>query len=204
MAATVYIMSMRKPQDARDLAGDGVVVNTTSKAKNSWQTDLSPFHLGPCPLYCGFTGLVMENSWQYAKVYKCHVDEYGDPTEEYWKWAKAGWANPEPQRYPMGRGARPLYSLWDGEKLGYIEARKKIYAPLYVEAVQKTAGWKFLVHVFYNSPSIVLRDYDGYRHDTAKMSLTEVLNCPTKIMGHAFVLKMRLTKDVALEQLELR
>jgi hypothetical protein len=35
----------------------------------------------------------------------------------------------------QGRGAKPLYSLWDGEKLGYIDARKRIYAPLYASAV---------------------------------------------------------------------
>jgi hypothetical protein len=35
----------------------------------------------------------------------------------------------------MGRGAKPEYSLWDGERLDYIEARKRIYAPLYARAV---------------------------------------------------------------------
>jgi len=33
----------------------------------------------------------------------------------------------------MGRGVKPLYSLWDGKKLGYIEARIAIYDPLYIE-----------------------------------------------------------------------
>jgi hypothetical protein len=73
----------------------------------------------------------MENAWQYAKVYSCHTNpNSGAPTQEYWKWAREGWNNPSPVRFPMGRGAKPEYSLWDSQRLGYIEARKKIYAPL--------------------------------------------------------------------------
>lgn len=71
----------------------------------------------------------MENAWQYAKVYKQHTHN-GAPTSDYWDWARAGWSNPSAVRFPMGRGAKPEYSLWDGQRLGYIEARKKIYAPL--------------------------------------------------------------------------
>jgi hypothetical protein len=39
------------------------------------------------------------------QVYKQHVDPVtGEPTAEYWQWAKEGWANPAPVRFPMGRG----------------------------------------------------------------------------------------------------
>jgi len=220
MPATVYVTGMRNPAEARRLADEagpngGAVVNTTSKAANSWETHLSPFFLGPCPLYDGYTAAVMENAWQFCKVYKQHTDEYGDPTEAYWEWAKEGWTDAKPHRYPMKRGAKPEYSLWKGEKLGYIDARKRIYAPLYAEAVQKTQGWQRLVRLYNDCDVLVLRDYDGYRHDlgpdstgwtgNGPMTLSDVLNCPYKIMGHAFVLKMLLTDDLeSLDQLELR
>jgi hypothetical protein len=207
MPANIIVMGMRSVAEANNIATahNGVVVNTTSKAKNNWQTDLSPFHLGPCPLYDGYTAAVMENAWQYAKVYKQHTDSSGDPTEAYWNWAKQGWTSTVPVRYPMGRGARPEYSLWKGEHLGYIDARKRIYAPLYAEAVQKTKGWQRLVQLYHERDTIILRDYDGYRHDKDNMSLSDVLNEPRKIMGHAFVLKMLLTDDMeSLDQLELR
>lgn len=48
------------------------------------------------------------------------------------------------------------------------------------------------------------RTADGYDHDNLGMSLTEVLNNPQRKMGHAFVLKMLLTKDAALKHLHLR
>ena len=57
------------PRD-RKQAGE-TVVNTTSRA--GWSSDLSPFLLGPVPLYKGAPieeSQTMENAWQYAKVYK--------------------------------------------------------------------------------------------------------------------------------------
>ena len=120
-----------------------MVVNVCSNSDDIWSTDLSPFRLGPCRLYAGITSLNMENAWQFAKVYEQHQTN-GEPNAAYWAWAYNGWADPTACRYPMGRGAKPSFSLWEGVKLGYIEARKQIYALLYAEAVQKTAGFKHL------------------------------------------------------------
>lgn len=101
-------------------------------------------------------------------------------------------------RYPMGRGARPLYSWWDGKKLGYIEARKRIYVPLYAEAVVRTSGWKRLSALYDTEPLLVLRDFDGYDHAPLGMSLQNVLRDPTRKMGHAFVLAMLLSGDLCI------
>ena len=199
MPATIRIVNMyTKTSDC-----GGIVVNTTSKAADDWQRDLSPFHLGPCDLYDGHESQNMENAWQYSKVYAKHAEDR-KPTEEYWEWAKEGWDNPRAVRYPMGRGARPLYSLWQGEELGYIDARKKIYAPLYAEAVQRTQGWNRLKGLYENEKLIVLRDYDGYYYASRNETLTDVLNNPSKKMGHAFVLAMLLHEDDSLSQVDLR
>lgn len=179
-------------------------VDTTSKA-DDWQRDLSPFHLGPCELYGGQTAQNMENAWQFSKVYDEDTDDNGDPTKGYWAWARLGWADTDPHRYPKGKGAVPRYSLWDGERLGYIDARKRIYGPLYAEAVQRTTGWQTLLELYQNSQELYLRDWDGWSMTRHGMnSLAEVLNNPRKKMGHAFVLAMLLTNDPALEQMELR
>lgn len=146
----------------------------------------------------GLTGLNMENCWQYAKVYAVHADAAGNPTDAYWDWAMAGWNNPRAVRYPMGRGARPLYSLWDDAHLGYIEARKQIYAPLYIKAVKQTAGFAHLTELA-KTTDLWLRDFDGYDHVAKGMSLTDVVNCSTRKMGHAFVLAMLLVDDPALK-----
>jgi len=179
------------------------VVDTTSKAQD-WRQDLSPFSLGPCELYDNHIAQNVENAWQYSKVYKAHTEENGDPTDEYWAWAKKGWADTTPHRYPMGKGAVPECSLWKGQKLGYIDARKQIYAPLFARALTKTEGWQVLVEMYNTSEKLYLRDWDGWsmkRHGMA--SLTDVLNNPKRKMGHAFVIKMLLDNDPALSQCDI-
>lgn len=164
-------------------------INTTSNA-NSWSRGLSPFVIGPVAIYSGFAQN-MENAWQYAKVYEHHVGPDGNPTAEYFAWAKEGWDNPRAVRYPMGKGAIPKYSYWDGEKLSYIEARKKIYVPLYSDAVAGTHAFAQL-KTLANEGDIWLWDFDGYDYRSLGMTLDDVLNCETRKMGHAFVLAMLL------------
>ena len=176
-----------------DPVPEGSAVIDTTSHSTSWGIGFSPFRLGPCALYGGMHAQVMENAWQYSKVYAAHADANADPTEEYWKWARAGWASPRANRYPMGKGAKPLYSLWDGERHNYIAARKRIFIPLYVRAVFGTNAWRSLRHlVCEQGRQIALRDFDGYDHVAIGRSLPEVLNDPKRTMGHAFVLAMML------------
>lgn len=60
-------------------------------------------------------------------------------------------------RFPRGRGAKPLYSYWNGKKMSYIEARHQIYAPLYSNAVEKTIAYLF--HLYYGFLLLLLFDY---------------------------------------------
>lgn len=180
-----------------------IVIDTTSTGPLS--RDLSPFILGPCDLYNGMVAMNMENAWQFAKVYKQHTDANGDPNDAYWEWARNGWRDETAHRYPMGKGAVPQYSFWEGLKLGYIDARKQIYAPLYIEAVQRTRGWETLSLMYETANMIYLRDWDGWDMEKHGMrTLTEVLNNPRRKMGHAFVLKMLLENDAALNEVARR
>lgn len=197
MPANIIIMNMR----AKYTGPEVPVINTCCNNRNDWQNDLSPFALGPVRLYGDLVAQNMENAWQYAKVYQVHADSMGNANMKYWQWAQEGWDNPKAVRYPMGRGAKPLYSLWQGKKLGYIEARKQIYAPLYIKAVRETQGYQTLKELYETQETLIFRDFDGWNQGT--MSLTEVLNNPSKKMGHAFVLKMLLTNDEALKQINL-
>lgn len=185
------------------IPNDCVGVNTTSKG-GMW-ADLSPFNLGPCPMYTHngvqIVAENMENAWQFAKVYQEFADANGNPTDRYWSWAQKGWTDLKAHRYPMGRGARPLYSLWAGKRLNYIDARKIIYAPLYARAVQTTAGYQQLVELAHGDRTIMLRDFDGYDH--TGQTLADVANNPRKKMGHAFVLKALLTNDPILQEFAL-
>jgi hypothetical protein len=183
---------------------NGQVVDTTSHS-GEWK-ELSPFLLGPCPLYASYVAFNIENGWQFAKVYKqhtytSHVDGSFLPSTAYWQWALKGWSDKTAHRYPMGKGAKPLYSFWDGKNLGYIEARKRIYAPLYAHAVVKTAAFKKLWQLHSGGTDLILRDYDGYDHKGK--SLSQVLNDPAKKMGHAFVLKMLLLNDPCIKETDI-
>jgi len=71
-----------------DLKGK-TLINVTSQSKD-YGRELSPFLLGPCKLYEGLVSENMENAWQYSKVYPCH-DNNGKPSNDYFKWAIAGW-----------------------------------------------------------------------------------------------------------------
>jgi hypothetical protein len=94
----------------------------------------------------------------------------------------------------MGKGAKPAYSWWDGQKLSYVEARKKIYIPLYSEAVVKTDAYDTLSTLRDEMPEIWLWDYDGYDHVKHGIQLKDVADKPDRKMGHAFVLAMLLEK----------
>lgn len=186
---------------------NGLYVNATSSG-NDGEKQLSPFFLGPCRLYGDTTAKRMENAWQFSKVYPQHVGSDGRPTAQYFAWASAGWASSEPQRHPMGKEARDAFHWWDGQRLGRVEARKRIYVPLYVEQVVKEPYFQNLKKVWEEEikpdpeNTLYLMDFDAYEYGT--MSLSEVLNNPAKSMGHGFVLAMLLTNDPALRECELR
>ena len=150
---------------------------------------MSPFLVGPVDLYGGHVAQNMENAWQFAKVYPEHVDcDTGEPTEEYWDWAATGWADPRAYRYPKGKGRIPKYSWWDGKKLDYVQARKRIYFPLYAKAVAKTEAFARLLAYYREAGKATLWDFDGYDHRALNMTYKDVLNDPGRKMGHAFVL----------------
>ena len=172
-----------------------ITIDSTSRSFG-WDRGLSPFFVGPVDLCNGFVSKNFENAWQFSKVYKQHVGEDGNPTDEYWKWAKAGWSDTWAHRYPMGRGAIPEYSQWLGEKLGYIAARKRIYIPVYSTAVQKTKAYNKLMEEAKQAEDqgkdLYIRDFDGYNNKELGMSYDDVINCESRKMGHGFVLAMLL------------
>lgn len=171
------------------------VIDPTSRSQG-WDRELSPFLLGPVELYRGFWSQNVENAWQYSKVYREFLDGNGDPHASYWNWARRGWSRVQAVRYPMGKGMTPVYSYWDGEKLDYVQARKKIYCPLYARAVEQSPAWGKLVRLYEmlkkRDIPLVIRDFDVYDMDAAGVTYQQVINDPTKKMGHGFVLAMML------------
>ena len=176
----------------RDMKVPGAV-DTTSHSSADWSTGLSPFSLGPVTLYGSRSARIFENAWQFAKLYPEHADANGQPTNQYWTWAQNGWSSTKPFRYPLGKRRKPLCSLWDGNRLDYIAARKQIYLPLYQEAVKHTRAYGILERLYLERGQLTLFDFDGYDHRKLGMSFKDVIHCSTKICGHAFVLAIMLT-----------
>lgn len=182
------------------------VVVTVSKS-TTWSKGLSPFFLGPCSLYDNYIAKNVENAWQYSKVYSEFMD--GDVvSDRYYTWAKRGWEADSAHRYPMGKDARPLFSIWkkNGEtvRLSYVEARKGIYIPLYYKAVKDTEAFSNLKAKYEElkakEQDLYLVDFDAYRHHASGKSYTDVINNPLRKMGHAFVLAMALEIPNELEK----
>ena len=114
-----------------------IKINTTSRSSESWARKFSPFLLGPIeikPLNETIKSQVFENAWQYSKRYDIQ------DLEEWKKWSSLGFANNNAVRFPMGRGAKPMYAYYHGETLDYIESRFKIYAPLYEKCIKEHAS----------------------------------------------------------------
>lgn len=165
--------------------------NISTVSSSGTYRDLSPFVLGPIDVP-GARSENFENLWQFSKVYRTHVDLNGGPTPEWFDWRAKGFADKHAHRYPMGKGSVPAYSWWGGEHLGYIEARKRIYATVYAQFVVKTISYTELAGLYSECGELVLRDYDAYDHIEMGMSLINVINNPDRKMGHAFVLAMLL------------
>ena len=180
---TIHVLSHR------DQLPEGVKVFDTTSRSPTYTKGVSPFFVGPV-MANGLQAWNVENAWQYSKVYPEHVDERGNPTTAYFEWRNAGYNSKRAERYPMGKGVVPLYSLWNGERLSYVEARKKIYIPLYAEAVQKTDAFAQLKAECEALDEVVLLDFDAYDHRALHMTWEQVINSPDKKMGHAFVLAM--------------
>lgn len=164
----------------------GDYINVTSRSKD-WGKELSPFNLPGTIAKC------VENAWQFSKVYDVFVDSSGNPTPEYFTWAQLGFQLDKAVRYPMGRGKKPLYSYWKGQKLSYVEARKHIYIPIYASAAFQTEAYQRLLRMYNNYEPIVLWDFDGYDNVKYKKSYADIINDVTHPLGHAFVIAMMLT-----------
>jgi hypothetical protein len=92
----------------------------------------------------------------------------------------------------MGKEAKPLYSYWDGEKFSYVEARKKIYIPLYARAVQRTFAFEKLKDLAKANEKVFLLDFDAHNLEPGTFDYWELVNNPNLKVGHAYVLAMLL------------
>ena len=131
---------------------------------------------------------IMENVWQFSKVYKdvpkrtakysryddriiwqhpaeVHMNEDGTLKPEYWAWREKGMAAEDAIRYPVGFYHRHncQYALTEpgGEKLDYVQSRKAIYVPLYIDLVKKEEKFKKLKKMYEDGENLLIIEVDG-------------------------------------------
>src|SRR5690554_5235876 len=99
-----------------DLPDNSIVIDVTSNSP-SFGRQLSPFYVGPCELYDGYTAYNVENAYQFASIFPAFADEHGEPLPTYWPWAIKGWQTKRPIKFPLGPWNKRLHHWWDGRKL---------------------------------------------------------------------------------------
>lgn len=164
-----------------------IEVDCTSRSKE-WG-GLSPFTQCDVELY-DIKAKNVENAWQFSKVYAQH-DNNGTPNSNWFKWREKGLNDTYAHRYPMGKGNKPLYSFFNGEKYSYVEARKNLYFPLYIQFCQNNPTFNRLKDLYQDGEQIAIRDFDVYY--LGDKDLIEAVNDPTRKAGHGFVLYHLLT-----------
>lgn len=151
--------------------------------KSTKYGSLSPY------VITGENGRNMENIWQFSKVYpkvpkstqtysrydrrviwdhpaETHVNDDGTLTKEYWVWRKKGMNSKDAIRYPVGFEHRHkcLYAISEDnpdEKLDYIQAREKIYVPLYIKCVQDLPQFIELKRRLQQGENLLIIEVDG-------------------------------------------
>ena len=135
----------------------------------------------------------MENAWQFCKVYPEFLNRDGSLDErKYFAWAQHGWNTSRPLKYPFEIPRKPLFYFWDGKRYDEIEARKKIYIPLYVKSAGYTDAFYRLKWWYETLGCVTLRDPDSYDNEIYGLSLNDVINCRERKMSHSFVVAMML------------
>jgi hypothetical protein len=101
-----------------------------------------------------------------SKVWTGETDENGEPLQEFFTRRALGWADSKAHRHvKKGTGPNPnvpLYSWWKGEHLSYLEARKRIYCPIYAQLVEKTKEFQTLKKLVEDGTNLQILGYDGY------------------------------------------
>lgn len=133
-----------------------VIIDVTSKAEDEW-IKLSPFypHGGiPVPFSDGVTSMSVEGVWQGLKVFEGEDIDYSSFRNSTMKGLKRTVRT-------KGKCLGHRKGTLGGELLGYIDARREIYVPVYFWMLEnKCADLVRKLRIISKSKDVVLLDYD--------------------------------------------
>jgi hypothetical protein len=146
---------------------------------------------------------------KHAKV--SNIEEW-EILPQWEEWRDAGFKMDLGIRFPAGTGNKrikmglrrnPLFSYYNNERLGYIDARKAIYVPTYMRLSKLTKAYKYIFNLWKNGKNIMFIDFDGPQIEQYPNGIEinskiteEKLNDPSRPLGHAYVLCMALIEDM--------
>jgi hypothetical protein len=109
---------------------------------------------------------------QASKVWEDEEAADGLPTKEWYERRAKLWADKKGHRWvkkgkdKSGNKNIAKYSLWGkSKKLSYLEARRRIYAPIYSAHVRQTEAYKELEKMHKEGVNLLLLGFDGYNRD---------------------------------------
>lgn len=124
------------------------------------------------------------------------------PNSEWFSRRAKYWADPVPhRRIKRGTGENndnPMYCWWLGEAMPYVEARCKMYIPMYADLASKTPAFKALKKLVEDGNDVLLIGYDGYE---VEKPLIEYLRDPSVRFGHELVLAAMLRGEEPWKEL---
>lgn len=192
MSEKIYVASMNLRGTWALPPKDAVRVNVTSAQSRSslFRLELSPMNIKVNNLD-GKEYFCFENYWQAGKRYEGLDDAKSLEKQSFW-WKSQTSGK---RRYPLGKGRRVTHAVFPGfESLDYIDSRKKVYVPLYIDAVKSASCIKLLQETS-KTKSIVVYDFDGPRDENGMPTCLEMtdelfrekLNDPTHPFGHGYI-----------------
>jgi len=169
-------------------------IDVTSHSESLLFKQLSPFVLGYVQVDSGLWSLNLENAWQYSKVFAEHLDEQGEPSDEWFAFRDEGFARKNAVHFPMGRGAKHKYAYYNGEKLGAFDARVKMFIPWYLELAKETEAWSWLEAEYRAGKRILLRDFGAIDNIEHRKTFDQCLADPHTKLCHGYILASALLK----------
>jgi hypothetical protein len=182
----VFIASMNMRGKWAEPIEDGIKINVTSA---QGKTNKNRLAFSPMtPIEGGYKGYWnFESYWQSGKVFE---NIPAEKTKKYWKELK------EPKRrYPNSKGKNVLYSLFNGEKMDYITARKKVYIPEYYKLIKNNDVLLYWKNMLKKGNNLIIYDFDGPRNlngevmclELTEELLKEKINNPRFPFGHGYI-----------------
>lgn len=125
--------------------------------------------------------------------------------DKYWLWRWKGFSTREPVRYPVGFEHRHkcLYSLWFDpscgyyKKYNYIEARKNIYLPLYLQSVTTHPKFKELKQRLNQGQNLLILEVDGPHQESLSYYQNEY-GVPDDFITNGTMLATETNLDIML------